>query len=220
MGEDQDKDAKLLAFSPPVAKPFTLRRDRETTAGECPHVNVEIRQRPRRLRCVDCRSLVDPFEYVLRLAEEWERLFPKNEAARKLETALHDVLAAHGSVTITDGGVTARQLTKAGARLEAHESWGVHAWNGGTASAIIAAVKKLGSQVARWGNGDLAYPRFTIVKTRGVKSWTVGVLNEGGSWRKVDERSSLDAAYDLAQEEAHRLGKPFILEDRPRSLWR
>src|SRR5262245_38999243 len=152
-------DDKVLEFKPKTD--VSLRVDREFTR-ECSHNHVTIRQRPRRLRCRDCKTDIDPFEYLLGCSENWERLCPKNEAARRLEIALDSTVKAHGSVLITESGITAKCLTEAGAKLEAHESWGVHAWNGGAAAAIIAAVEKLEQDAARWGHRDLQYPRMTI----------------------------------------------------------
>jgi hypothetical protein len=60
---------------------------------------------------------------------------------------------------------------------------------------------------------------MTIEKKRGQKVWKVGVLTSS-SWTLVnDECSSLNAAYKAAQEEAQKLGAPFVHEDRPRKLW-
>lgn len=208
----------VLQFRKPDA---SLRKDREYEPRECRHHNVSIKERPRRLRCSDCKKDIDPFEYILELAEEWERLFPKNEAARNLEAALASVLSAHGTVTIAETGVTARQLTANGAKLESHQSMGAYAWgSGGVVAAVIAAVSKLASDAARWGAREVAYPRFTIEKLRGVKKWRVGVL-EQDTWHVLScETTSISQAYDLAKQEAERLEKPFIIEDRPRKLWR
>lgn len=222
MSEPEDPEAKVLAFTPPKG-PVTLRKTRpheDWGERECQHNNVRIRERPRRLRCEDCRAAVDPFEYLLGLAERWERLFPKNEAARQLETALASTLEAHGSISISEGGVTARRLTEQGAKLEAHESWSSCTWTGGVASAIVAAVRKLDIDAARWGGREVVYPRWTVEKVRGEKRFRVGVLARQGSWGLIAEVESLSSAYALVKDEAARVSAPPVVEDRPRKLWR
>jgi len=133
--------------------------------------------------------------------------------------ALNTTLAAHGSVIINDSGVTARRLTDHGMKLEAHEAWGFQSWHGGAAATIIGAVKKLDFDAARWGSGPVVYPRMTIEKVRGEKRWRVGVLTSGG-WGLEGEATSINQAYDLARARAAEMGKPCIIEDRPKRLWR
>ena len=49
---DDDTDAKVIPFAP-TATP-SLRVDRSFDPHPCRHINVEIREGPRRLRCADC----------------------------------------------------------------------------------------------------------------------------------------------------------------------
>lgn len=210
-------DDGILEFRKPG---MSFRVDREVLPRECAHHHVTIRERPRRLKCRDCKKDIDPFEYLLHVAQNWESLFPKNEAARKLETALNSTLAAHGSVTISESGVTAKCLTEAGQTLEARQTWSAYACNGGVVAAVLAAVEKLSVSVARWGQRDVRYPRMTIEKVRGQKRWKVGVLSKDGWHLVTDEAASINEAYDAAKNEAERLGEPFIHENRPKKLWR
>ena len=212
-------DDNVIPFSPPSA---SLRVDRELEdRRSCRHHHIEIRQRPRRLRCKGCRTDIDPFEYILYLAERWEDVFPKNEAARELEAALKAMLSARGSLAINVDGVTARTVTAHGQKLEAHESWGMHGFHGGAAGAIVAAVRKLEVESKRWGAAEIVYPRWTIEKTRGQKRWTVGVMMDRSGWETItNDAESVAEAYAIVRAEAAKLEKPVIVEQRPRRLWR
>jgi hypothetical protein len=114
---DSGDGGKVVPFAAP---PGSLRIDRSYEARSCYHSHVEIRDKPRRLRCRDCKELIDPFEYIEDLAQRWETIFPKNEAARKLEATISETIKAHGSIIISDSGVTARRLTEQGQKLESH----------------------------------------------------------------------------------------------------